>query len=173
MLVAGAKFCSECGVKVGWCGQCNNALVDDANFCSACGAKVSGNDQSSAISNATGRRATNRQAVSQHAIDAAQETGEWKNSHEKIAQKAPRAGWHIVLIWLLAFGVTFATIHSSVAGSIITENELARAAGISFWPAFIAWIASRLGHENPRFCAWGAGLMVMFVSLLATAQYQA
>lgn len=86
----------------------------------------------------------------------------------EVSEMRPSAGWHILVIWLVTVvAVYLANYHSPVADDVIRSSHFASAIGASLWPTLLAWVASRFKKGNPVIWAWGVGLAVTALTIIA------
>ena len=79
-----------------------------------------------------------------------------------------RAGWHLILIWLLAAAAMYFFVLSSPNDDSITaDSALATSMGAGLLPFLFAWIASRVGPGNSTVWAWAVGLIMIIIMLIS------
>ena len=78
-------------------------------------------------------------------------------------------GWHLFLVWLISASAMYFFIYRPLenADSMQIGSSVAKAIGWSIIPLAAAWLASRIGRNNPRAWAWSVGLIMTCLSVYA------
>ena len=83
-------------------------------------------------------------------------------------------GWHLFLVWLISASAIYFFVYRPLenADSVLIGNSIAEAFGVSIIPLAAAWLASRIGRNNPRAWVWSVGTILTCLLIYASFAIQ-